>query len=151
MIETSLSTNADAQLILRLYELRTDPEMRQAREWVVGKFWPSTPAEFFAVQDEFGSQENAWLRQVTSYWEMAASFVLHGALNGELFMDCNGENLFLLAKFHPLLEAIRARSSSFLVKTEELVQKYPDARRRFETMLKTADARSARIRELATQ
>jgi len=67
-----LSTNNDAELILKLYELRTEPTMREARNWITTEFWPNTAEEFFAVQRGRGTKENAYLRQVTSYWEMAA-------------------------------------------------------------------------------
>src|ERR1035441_10589069 len=63
---------------------------------------------------------NAWLRQVLSYWEMSAAMVLHGAVSAELFVDCNGEGFFLLAKFAPILNAIREKNPGFLMKTEEL-------------------------------
>jgi hypothetical protein len=122
-----LSTNNDAELILKLYELRTEATMREARAWMAGEFWPSNAEEFFAVQRAFGTRENAFLRQVTSYWEMASAFVLHGCLSPELFLDCNGENIFLLAKFDPFLAEIREQAPTFMAKTQEIVRKYPEA------------------------
>ena len=142
-MEQSLATNADAQLILKLYELRTEETMRQARAWMTGKFWPTTAEEFFAVAGRPGTQENAYMRQVSSYWEMAASFVLYGALSGELFIASNNENFFLFAKFQPFLAEVRQKMPPFLEKTEQLVQTYPAARQRVEQLVRGMDARRA--------
>ena len=106
-MERMLATPADADIILKLYELRTEAVMREARAWVTGQFWPATADEYFAIALNPADPHNAFLRQVLSYWEMAAAMVVHGALSAELFVDCNGEGFFLLAKFAPILEAIR--------------------------------------------
>ncbi len=116
-MERMLATPADAEIVLKLYQLRTEAVMRQARAWVTGEFWPATAEEFFAVADNPADPHNAWLRQVLTYWEMAAAMVLHGAVSAELFVDCNGEGFFLLAKFAPILEAIREKNPGFMIKT----------------------------------
>src|ERR1035438_9971184 len=74
-------TATDAQLIMQLYDLRREPEMRKARNWWVTGFWPESVDDFMKVAGAMGSQENNWLRQVTGYWSMAVSFVLQGALS----------------------------------------------------------------------
>jgi hypothetical protein len=76
---------------------------------------------------------------------MAAAMVLHGAVSAELFVDCNGEGFFLLAKFAHILEAIRAKNPSFLVKTSELVNRFSAAGARYETTLKMIEARRASL------
>jgi hypothetical protein len=131
-MERMLATPADAEIILRLYQLRTEAEMRKARAWMTGEWWPSTVEEFFAVAANPQDPHNAWFRQVTSYWEMAAAMVLHGAVSAELFVDCNGEGFFLLAKYAPILEAIRERNPGFLIKTSELVTRFSAAAQRYE-------------------
>jgi hypothetical protein len=140
-MERMLATPADAEIILKLYELRTEAVMRQARAWMGGEFWPTTAEEFFAVANNPADPHNAYLRQVLTYWEMAAAMVLHGAVSAELFVDCNGEGFFLLAKFAPILEAIRAKNPTFLVKTSELVNRFSAAAVRYEAMLKGMEAR----------
>ncbi len=140
-MDTMLATNGDAQLILKLYELRTEERMRAARKWVTTDFWPTSAEDVLAVQRAGSSQENAFLRQVVSYWEMAAAFVLHGALDADLFLACNGENLFILAKFHPYLKEIRAESPHFLQRTEELAARFGEARQRLEAMIRKQEAR----------
>jgi hypothetical protein len=140
-MERMLATPADAEIILRLYELRTEAEMRKARAWVTGEFWPATAKDFFAVADNPDDPHNAWLRQVISYWEMAAAMVLHGAVSAELFVDCNGEGFFLLAKFAPMMNGIREKNPAFLMKTAELVNRFSAATQRYEAALKNVEAR----------
>ncbi len=140
-MERMLATAADAEIILKLYELRTEAVLRQARAWMLGEFWPATVDDFFAVAMNPRDPHNAWFRQVTTYWEMAAAMVLHGAVSAELFVDCNGEGFFLLAKFAPILEAIREKVPTFMAKTTELVDRFTAAGARYEAALKSIDAR----------
>jgi hypothetical protein len=140
-MERMLASPADAEIILRLYELRTEAEMRKARAWMTGEFWPATAEELFAVAENPGDPHNAWLRQVLTYWEMAAALVLHGAVSAELFVDCNGEGFFLLAKFAPILDGIREKNPGFLIKTSELVNRFSAAAQRYEAMQKNVEAR----------
>ncbi len=144
-MERMLATPADAEIILKLYELRTEPVMRQARAWVVGEFWPNSAEEFFAIANNWQDPHNAWFRQVSTYWEMAAALVLHGAVSAELFVDCNGEGFYLLAKFAPFLEAIRERTPAFMTKTSEVINRFSAAAQRYEAIEKRVEAlRSAR-------
>ena len=115
-MQKTLATSADAEIILKLYQLRTDPLMRQARAWLAGDFWPATADDFFGVLSS-GSQESAYLRQVVSYWEMAAALVLHGALSADLYIDCNNEPFLILAKLESILPEIHAKSPKYLSKT----------------------------------
>jgi hypothetical protein len=140
-MERMLATPADAEIILGLYQLRTEAVMRQARAWMTGEFWPTTAEEFFSVALNPADPHNAWLRQVLTYWEMAAAMVLHGAVSAELFVDCNGEGFFLLAKFAPILQAIREKMPTFLIKTTELVNRFSAAAQRYEAVLKSVEAR----------
>jgi hypothetical protein len=138
-----LATAHDADLVLKLYELRREATMRRARQWITGEFNPQCFEEFMVPFNAWGTEQNAWLRQVTTYWEMAASLVLHGALNGDLFLDCNGEPLFIYAKFRPFLAELRKSHPHFLMQTEKLVAEYPVARERVESMAKMLEARRA--------
>jgi hypothetical protein len=140
-MERMLATPADAEIILKLYELRTEPLMRQARAWMAGEFWPNTVEDFLAVASNPADPHNAYFRQVTTYWEMAAAMVLHGAVSAELFVDCNGEGFFLLAKFTHILDGIREKMPTFFMKTSELVNRFTAASARYEAVLKTMEAR----------
>ncbi len=139
-MERMLATPADAEIILRLYELRTEAVMRQARAWIGGEFWPRTVEEFSAVYENPRDPHNPWLRQVLTYWEMAAAMVLHGAVSAELFVDCNGEGFFLLAKFAPILDAIREKNPTFMTKTSELINRFSAAAQRYEATLKRIES-----------
>jgi hypothetical protein len=144
-MERMLATPADAEIILKLYQLRTETVMRQARAWIGGEFWPQTAADFFAIFDNPSDPHNAWLRQVITYWEMAAAMVLHGAVSAELFVDGNGEGFFLLAKFAPFLDEVREKHPTFMGKTSELVTRFSAAAQRYELTLKRVEAsRNAR-------
>lgn len=144
-MEQSLATPADAEIILKLYELRTEAVMRQARAWMTGEFWPRTVEDYSAVAEDDTHPHNAHLRQVISYWEMAAALVLHGAVSPELFVDCNGEGLFMLAKFAHILEPIRAKNPTFMAKTSQLISRFSAAAQRYEVTLKRVDALRARM------
>lgn len=140
-MERMLATPADAEIILKLYELRTETVMRQARAWVGGEFWPKTADEYFAVMNNPADPHNPWLRQVLSYWEMAAAMVLHGAVSAELFVDANGEGFYLLAKFAPILAEIRGKEPQFMAKTRELVNRFSAAAQRYEAIQKRLESR----------
>lgn len=105
------ATADDAQLILKLYELRREPEMRKARNWWMTEFWPDSADDFLKIAMNLGSQENNWLRQAAGYWGLAASLVLQGALNADLFLrpSCSGEMFFIFGKVHPFLKEIREK------------------------------------------
>jgi hypothetical protein len=139
-MERMLATPADAEIILKLYQLRTEAVMRQARAWVLDEFWPKTAEEFFSVSDNPADPHNPFLRQVLTYWEMAAAMVLHGAVSAELFVDCNGEGFFLLAKFAHILDAIREKNPTFMGKTSELIHRFSAASQRYEMTLKRVEA-----------
>src|SRR5271168_1148672 len=97
------ATAHDAQLIMKLYDLRREAEMRKARHWFGVEFWPQNADDVLKVANAFPSQENAWMRQVGGYWDMAAALVLHGALSEDLFVQpgISGEMFFIFAKIHP--------------------------------------------------
>jgi hypothetical protein len=99
------ATYDDANLILRLYELRREETMRKARQWLAGVSADS-PEEWQKVA-AMGSQENAYFRMVTTYWDMAASFVISGVLNEDLFLQNCGEALFVWEKIKSVVPATR--------------------------------------------
>ena len=131
-----MATAADAELILKLYDLRREPRMRQARRWVMHEFNPKNLDELLAVQRDFGTDENQMWRQVIGYWEMAAALVLAGALDRVLFLESNGENLFILAKFGRFNEeyARASGTNGFMPKMAALVSEYEPARKRVESL-----------------
>ncbi len=104
-------TVEDARLILELYDLRREAEMRKARHWWVTTFWPKNADDFVKVASAMGSEENNWLRQVGGYWGIAVSFVLNGVVSEKLFFQVSfcGEMYFIFAKVRPFLPEIREK------------------------------------------
>src|SRR5580693_5458410 len=100
------ATYEDANLILKLFELRRDETLRKARAWFGPNFNPTSPEDMWQKFPP-GSQESAYVRMVISYWDMAASFVAAGVLNQELFFQTSGEMLVVWEKIRPLLDGIR--------------------------------------------
>ena len=136
-------TAADAQLILQLYDLRREAEMRKARNWWFTGFWPRSADDFMKIVSTPGTTENNWLRQVTGYWSMAASFVLHGALNADLFLQpaVSGEMFIVLAKVHPFLKDLREKSGDphMFGTIEKVIMSSRYGRERFKFMLRRVE------------
>jgi hypothetical protein len=136
-------TAADAQLILQLYDLRREAEMRKARSWWFTGFWPRSADDFLKIVSTPGTTENNWLRQVTGYWSMAASFVLHGALNADLFLQpaVSGEMFIVFAKVHPFLKDLREKSGDpqMFGTIEKVIMSSKYGRERFKFMLRRVE------------
>jgi hypothetical protein len=107
-------TAEDAHLILKLYDLRRESELRKARQWWLITFWPKSADDFIKVATAMGSEENNWLRQVGGYWGIAVSFVLNGVLSEKLFFQLSfcGELYFIFAKVRPYLKEIREKMNN---------------------------------------
>jgi hypothetical protein len=128
-------TSDDAQLILQLYDFRRETEMRKARTWWA-TFSPRSADDVIQVMNNSSSQENAWFRQVSGYWDMASVLVLSGALNEDLFTDINGEMWFIYAKVSPFIEELRKKSQrpQLFARIEKLAKKSKVGRERLKTM-----------------
>jgi len=115
------ATYDDANLLLRLYELRREEKLRAARDWFAKNFHASTLEEMQKLCP-MGSQENAYLRMVTGYWDMAASFVTSGVLHQELFAQSSREMLFVWTRISDIIPAWREVSKNpDIVKNMETV------------------------------
>lgn len=129
-------TADDARLILELYDLRREPEMRKARQWWMTTFWPRDADDFMKTAMTPGTQESNWYRQVISYWGMAASFVENGVLNEKLFFVTSfcGELFFIFAKVRPFLKEIREKTKNpeLMLSLEKLIMGSKLGRARFE-------------------
>lgn len=101
------STYDDANLILRLYELRREERMRTARKWYMESFGPQTLSEMRELCPP-GSETNASFRQVSTYYEMVASFITSGVLNEELYFQSGGELFLVFIRLEPFLGELRA-------------------------------------------
>lgn len=133
-----MATTADAEVVMRLYELRREETLRKARRFMIFDFNPKTLEELRAVSRDVTAKENAAWRQALSYWEMAATFVLRGAVDADLFLDSSAEGILLYAKFHHFhAETEKESGSPFMRNTAALIAKYPAAAAMHEMFLKT--------------
>ncbi|HKV73774.1 MAG TPA: hypothetical protein VJN95_04580 [Gemmatimonadales bacterium] len=110
----------DADLIIKLYDLRRESVMREARKKLGAEFWPRSAEEALAVLKGDHPLNTAW-RQVAGYWEMVYSMARHGIINGDFLVENNGEGLLLFAKVEPYLEALRKATSPRTMRNAEWV------------------------------
>ncbi|HLW54096.1 MAG TPA: hypothetical protein VKW06_14760 [Candidatus Angelobacter sp.] len=121
----------DAEILLRLYELRRETELRKARDWVAFQFRPASVDDVLAVLRDAGkTEQNRWLRQFMSYYEMVASLVHRGVLDRDLLEDSVNEYIGFYVLMKPFLKPIREAMwlPSFMKNIERLVEESPRAR-----------------------
>ena len=118
-----------ADLLLKLYDLRREPVLRKARAWFREQFKPTSAEEVLAV---YRGKRSAPYRMVTTYWNMAASLVLHGAIEEPMFADVNGEHIMVYARLKPFLTELRGllNNPGYLDKLEQVILRMPDAQAR---------------------
>ena len=133
----------DAELALKVYELRREPVMRQSRDAIFTQFWPKSYEDVIAVAKREHPLNGAF-RQAGTYWEMVYGMVKHGIVHPGYFLETNGEGLFLFAKVQPYLDRYRKEMSSpyAFQNAEWVATQCPDGRRLYEVI-------SARVRKLA--
>ena len=134
-----MEKQTDVMAILKLYELRRDEQMRLARQWYFSNFSPKSAMDIVALF-QGGERASANYRMVTSYWDMASSFVLNGAIDEKLFTDANSENVFVYAKIAPFLAEIRQMFTEpdYLINLETLAMKTPNAEAKLEARKRLA-------------
>lgn len=138
-----MSKQDEASLILKLYELRREQVMREARNWYFREFHPQSMADF---NNTMFSEHSGYLRMVVTYWDMAAALVNNGAISLELFDDSNGEHIGVFSKIEPLLGEIRAAySPKFAANLEKLIDATPDGRKRVAAVREQMKAIRARM------
>lgn len=144
-------THADADLILKLYDLRREAEMRKARAWYAGQFFPQSADDFLKVAWAMGTPENAWLRQVGGYWGIVTSFVLSGVLNEDLFLQpgFSGELFLMYAKIHPFRKELREKlgDPEAFVNIEKAVTRSKWGRNRLDFMIKRVEVMRQKMAE----
>lgn len=125
----------DVALILKLYELRREEGIRRARKWYFTEFNPQSAQDIGKIFAS-GHDGSAYYRMITSYWEMAASFVNNGGIDEKMFLDANGEHVAVFSKVEPFIEEVRAEIGlpDYLRQLQTLVNKTPNAKERLERM-----------------
>jgi hypothetical protein len=117
-----------AQLILSLYETRREETMRKARDF----FFGFDPQNFEEMMAGMAGPQSGYVRMVISYWDMAASFVENGAIDRKMFLDANGEFVFVFIKIEPFLAKLREmfENPGFAAHLESLTTTMPNAQER---------------------
>ena len=115
-----------AGVLLKLYELRTEPTLRQARTWFAYEFHPETATDVLRTWLGPG-HASAPYRMVTSYWDMAASLVVQGAIPADMFNEANTEHFAVYAKLQPFLGEVRIATKyvDYLAHLEQVVAMHP--------------------------
>ena len=124
-----MSKFESAELILKLYDLRREETMRKARNWFF-TFNPTSVEDFEKTMMD--PEVGAYMRMVTSYWDMAASLVVHGAIDADMFNDTVGEHIMVFAKIQPILAELRERfqNPKAFQHLEKLILDQPDGQER---------------------
>jgi hypothetical protein len=150
-----MSKYDDADLILKLYDLRREATMREARNWL----FSFNPTSVQDIIDVLLSEHSGHYRMVISYWDMAAALVNNGAIDEKLFNETNGEHLFVYSKIAPVIPEIRALfgNPEFLSNLETLVKRIPDheekisaMRERMKRFAAMREERTAKVQAAAT-
>jgi hypothetical protein len=143
-----MSKQDDANLILKLYDLRRETVMRDARTW----FFSFNPTSAQDVVEVMMGDHSGHLRMVISYWDMAAAFVNQGALDETMFNETNGEHLFVYSKMQPVISELRTMfgNPDFLKNLEGLVKRIPDIDTKLETMRERMKSLAAMREQRAT-
>lgn len=141
-----MATAQDAELIIKLYDLRRDETMRKARNFMFGEFFPTSVDDIKVLFTNTEHPEwNHYFRQATSYWDMVAAMVNHGAIDKDLFFDTNGEFFVIWAKIGDLVPELRNFfGPQYMVNLEKLIASHPSGAQRLEIM-------KARFKTLAEQ
>ncbi len=124
-----MSKAESAELILKLYDLRREATMREARNWMIS-FFPESAAD--VMQAIINPETSAYYRMVVSYWDMAASLVNHGAIDEEMFADAHGEHFVVYSKIEPFMPELKEimGNPNLLANLEKLIMRQPDAKER---------------------
>jgi hypothetical protein len=126
-----------AELILKLYEIRRETALRTARDYVGGEFMPKSVDEFVSLVRD-GGKPSGHILQVYGYWDMVAAFVVHGALDESLIFDTCQEMYFQFQKIQPYLAGFRQKMNlpEFLKSIESVVAGAQERRTRAATKVK---------------
>ena len=125
-----------ATLILKLFELRREAVLREARGWFLRDFNPQTLEEALTLA---GGPRNDWFRMVIGYWDMAASFVVYGAIDPDMFRTANTEMVATFAKLEPFINDLRR------------ISRIPEFAANIETVLRGQDGIDERLAVLRDQ
>jgi hypothetical protein len=115
----------DAELVLKIYDLRREAVMRESRDSILRDFWPRNADEAVAITQPEHPLNRAY-RQTATYWEMVYGMAFHGVIHTDFLLENNGEGLFLFARVEPYLAQIRTATSPRAFAKAEWISKQGD-------------------------
>jgi len=130
----------DAMVILKLYEIRSETLMRQARAWFFSEFNPKSGIDILALMQS-GEKESAFYRMVSSHWEVAAALVNNGGIDEKMFLEANSEHLVVFAKLQPFIAEIRDTigEPDYLAHLERIVMKSDNVEKKLDNRRRLAE------------
>ena len=120
------ATAQDAELVLKLFDLRREAELRKARSWLGGEFWPNTYDDLLKEVGQMGSDHNRYFRMVIGYWEQACALLNYGLLHEGLFFETSGEFYIVWDKLKKVLPEFRQKfgDKHMLENLEKAAERY---------------------------
>jgi hypothetical protein len=145
-----MSKQEEAGLIIKLYDLRREEVMRKARTWHILEFHPESGADVMAGMM---GENSAYIRMVVSYWDMACSFVVNGAIDAQMFNDANQEHIATYSKYAHIIDDVRETTGSptFMSHVEKVVMSIPNVEERLGIMRERFKQFGAMRREAETK
>ena len=147
-----MGKHEDADLILKLYDLRRETVMREARNWL----FTFNPTSIQDVMETMMGEHSGHFRMVVSYWDMACAMVTNGAIDEAFFNQTNGEHIFVYMKIEPVLQEIRGMfdNPDFCKNLETVVKAIPGIEAKLpvmrERMAKFAEMRATKAQAAAS-
>jgi len=119
------TTHEQGELMLKLYEIRREDKLREARKWYFANFNPTT---FDDVVKYFMSpgEEGGYIRMVATYWDMVANYASRGLLDEEFLFETTGEQWIIWERLKPVIAQWREafKNPHTFSKLEAHVQRY---------------------------
>jgi beta-xylosidase len=119
-----------ADLLLKIYDLRREAKMREARTW----WWTFNPKSFKDIDALWASADSAKFSMVPAYWELVSALVNNGAIDKQMFLDTNGEFYFVYLKMEPYLKDMRKEDPTFMLQMEKLIKSIPNINKTLDKM-----------------
>jgi hypothetical protein len=114
----------DAELVLKLYELRREALLREARK-AMNVWIPKSQDDFMAIMNP-DHPDNAAFRQVSGYWDMVFGMARHGVIHPEFLMENSGEGLWFYARIERYVAELRKTRSPRLYLNAQWVAENTD-------------------------
>src|SRR5215212_313098 len=139
-------TYEQAQLHLKVYNLRRETRLRQARDWFQQSYHAETMEEAMRIGAP-GTEHGTFVGMVIGYWEQACALLNYGLLHEDLFFETSGEFFGVWERIKPAVAQGRQ-----MWKNPHFLEHLEKAANRFETWIESrAPGHVAAMREFTKQ